>query len=181
MPQLTFSSFSYQSKKKVTRRELFLQEMEAIVPWVEFESLIEPHYPRVGNGRHRMSLSSMLRIYFMQQWFQLSDPAMEDALYDSQSMQRFAGLEVGRDAIPDETTILHFRHLLEKHNLTEEMFSSVRDDLQAKGILVHHGTITDATIIHAPSSTKNQERARDKEMSSTKKGNTWHFGMKALF
>ncbi len=150
MPQLTFSSLSYQSKKKVTRRALFLHEMDSIVPWVEFESLIEPHYPRAGNGRHPMSLSSMLRIYFMQQWFQLSDPAMEDALYDSQSMQRFAGLEVGRDAIPDETTILHFRHLLEKRNLTEKMFASVRDDLQAKGILVHHGTITMPLLFMRP-------------------------------
>jgi len=119
----------------VTRRELFLQEMEGIVPWSTFESLIAPHYPKAGNVRHPMPLCVMLRIYFMQQWFQLSDPGMEDALYDSQSMQRFAGLEVGRDAIPDETTILHFRHLLEWHNLTEKMFSSVRDDLQSKDII----------------------------------------------
>jgi IS5 family transposase len=179
MSQLTFSSLSYQSQKKVTRRELFLQEMEGIVPWSTFESLIAPHYPKAGNGRHPMALCAMLRIYFMQQWFQLSDPGMEDALYDSQSMQRFAGLEVGRDAIPDETTILHFRHLLEKHNLTEEMFSVVRDDLQSKGILLHQGTITDATIIHASGSIKNREKSRDKEMSTTMKGKTWHFGMKA--
>jgi IS5 family transposase len=179
MSQLTFSSLSYQSQKKVTRRELFLQEMEGIVPWSTFESLIAPHYPKAGNGRHPMPLCAMLRIYFMQQWFQLSDPGMEDALYDSQSMQRFAGLEVGRDAIPDETTILHFRHLLEKHNLTEEMFSVVRDDLQSKGILLHQGTITDATIIHASGSIKNREKSRDKEMSTTMKGKTWHFGMKA--
>ncbi|MEO6908331.1 MAG: IS5 family transposase [Abditibacteriaceae bacterium] len=179
MSQLTFCSLSYASKKKVTRRESFLQEMETIVPWLDFESLIEPHYPKAGNGRQPMGLSSMLRIYFMQQWFQLSDPGMEDALYDSQSMQRFAGLEVGRDAIPDESTILHFRHLLEKYHLTEQMFSSVRDDLQSKGILLHQGTITDATIIHASGSIKNREKARDKEMSTTMKGKTWHFGMKA--
>ena len=179
MSQLTFSSLSYQSKKKITRRELFLQEMDTIVPWSRFESLIESHYPKAGNGRPPMALSSMLRIYFMQQWFQLSDPGMEDALYDSQSMQRFAGLEVGRDAIPDETTILHFRHLLEKHRLTEKLFSSVREDLESKGILLHQGTITDATIIHAPGSIKNREKSRDKEMSTTMKGKTWHFGMKA--
>jgi IS5 family transposase len=179
MSQLSFSSLSYQSKKKVTRREAFLAEMEQIVPWSSFEALIEPHYPRAGNGRRPMPLSAMLRIYFMQQWFQLSDPAMEDALYDSHSMQHFAGLEVGRDAIPDETTILNFRHLLEKHKLTEKMFTAVRVDLQSKGIMVRQGTIMDATTIHAPSSTKNQEKARDAEMSSTKKGNNWHFGMKA--
>lgn len=179
MPQLTFSSLSYASKKKVTRRESFLLEMDTIVPWLDFESLIEPHYAKAGNGRQPMPLCSMLRIYFMQQWFQLSDPGMEDALYDSQSMQRFAGLELGRDAIPDESTILHFRHLLEKHHLTEKMFSSVRDDLQSKGILLHQGTITDATIIHASGSIKNREKSRDKEMSTTMKGKTWHFGMKA--
>lgn len=179
MSQLSFSSLSYQSKKKVTRREAFLAEMEQIVPWSALEALVEPHYPKAGGGRRPMPLQAMLRIYFMQQWFQLSDPAMEDALYDSHSMQRFAGLEVGRDAIPDETTILHFRHLLEKHKLTETMFATVRDDLTTKGIMVRQGTITDATTIHAPGSTKNQDKARDAEMSSTKKGNNWHFGMKA--
>ena len=171
-------------KKKVTRRARFLQEMDSVTPWTLLESLIEPHYPKAGNGRRPMPLSAMplwamLRIYFMQQWFALSDPGMEDALYDSSAMQHFAGLQLGRDAIPDETTILHFRHLLEKHGLTQQLFDAVRDLLQDKGILVKSGTITDATIIHAPSSTKNRDRARDGEMSSTKKGNTWHFGMKA--
>lgn len=165
--------------KKVTRRARFLQEMNQVTPWALLEALIEPHYPKAGQGRRPMPLNVMLRIYFMQQWFCLSDPAMEDALYDSHAMQRFASLELGRDAIPDETTILHFRHLLEKHDLTQQLFEAVRDLLQAQGILVKSGTITDATIIHAPASTKNRDQARDGEMSSTKKGTTWHFGMKA--
>ncbi len=179
MPQLSFGSLAFSEKKKVTRREQFLQEMDAVTPWALLESLIEPFYPKAGAGRRPMPLNAMLRMYFMQQWFALSDPGMEDALYDSSAMQRFAGLELGQNAIPDETTILHFRHLLEKHHLTQQLFDAVRDLLQDKGILVKSGTITDATIIHAPSSTKNRDRARDPEMSSTKKGNTWHFGMKA--
>lgn len=179
MSQLSFSSLAYDQKKKVTRREQFLQEMDQVTPWALLEALIEPHYPKAGGGRRPMPLGVMLRIYFMQQWFCLSDPAREDALYDSQSMQRFAGLELGQNALPDETTILHFRHLLEKHDLTRPLFEAVRDLLQDKGILVKTGTITDATIIHASSSTKNRDQARDSEMSSTKKGSTWHFGMKA--
>jgi IS5 family transposase len=153
--------------------------MDAVTPWAMLEGLVEPHYPRGEQGRPPMPLRTMLRIYFMQQWFQLSDPAMEDALYDSQSMQRFAGLELGRDAIPDETTILNFRHLLERHELTGAMFGAVRDYLEEKGILVRQGTIMDATIIHAPSSTKNRDKGRDADMSSTRKGNQWYFGMKA--
>ena len=179
MPQMSFSSLAYAEKKKVTRREQFLVEMDQVTPWATLEALIEPHYAKAGQGRRPMPLGMMLRIYFMQQWFALSDPGMEDALYDSTAMQRFAGVELGQDAIPDETTILHFRHLLEKHNLTQQLFNAVRDLLQEKGILVKSGTITDATIIHASSSTKNRDRKRDAEMSSTKKGNTWHFGMKA--
>ena len=179
MSQMSFSSLAYAEKKKVTRREQFLSEMDQVTPWAALEALIEPHYAKAGNGRRPMPLGMMLRIYFMQQWFALSDPGMEDALYDSSAMQRFAGLELGRDAIPDETTILHFRHLLERHNLTQQLFDAVRDLLQAKGIMVKSGTITDATIIHASSSTKNHDQARDGEMSSTKKGSTWHFGMKA--
>ena len=179
MPQMSFSSLAYSEKKKVTRREQFLQEMDQVTPWQRLEALIEPHYPKAGGGRPPMPLGAMLRIYFMQQWFCLSDPGMEDALYDSASMQRFAGLELGQNAIPDETTILNFRHLLEKHDLTRLLFEAVRDLLQDKGILVKSGTITDATIIHASSSTKNRDRSRDCEMSSTKKGSTWYFGMKA--
>lgn len=179
MSQMSFSSLAYQTKKKMTRREQFLQEMEQVTPWQELEKVIEPHYPQAASGRPRMPLPMMLRIYFMQQWFQLSDPAMEDALYDSHCMQRLAGLELGQDAIPDETTILNFRHLLEEHKLTEQMFHLVRRQLQDKGVLVREGTIMDATIIHAPASTKNQEQSRDEEMSSTKKGKQWYFGMKA--
>ena len=179
MPQLSFGSLAYVEKKKVTRREQFLEEMNAVTPWALLEALIEPHYPKAGKGRRPMPLQVMLRLYFMQQWFALSDPALEDALYDSHAMQRFVGLELGQDAIPDETTILHFRHLLEKHNLTQQLFDAVRKLLQDKGIMVKSGTITDATIIPAPASTKNRDKARDAEMSSTKKGNTWHFGMKA--
>ena len=179
MSQMSFSSLAFQSKKKVTRREHFLGEMDQVTPWPALEELIEPHYPKAGRGRRPMSLSTMLRIYFLQQWFQLSDPAMEDALYDSQSLQRFAGLELGEDAIPDESTILHFRHLLEQQDLTRKMFELVRRQLQDKGVLVREGTIMDATIIHAPVSTKNRDKARDGEMSSTRKGSQWHFGMKA--
>lgn len=179
MSQMSFSSLAYSEKKKVTRREQFLSVMDQVTPWAALEALIEPFYAKAGNGRRPMPLGVMLRIYFMQQWFALSDPGMEDALYDSSAMQRFASLELGRDAIPDETTILHFRHLLERHNLTQQLFDAVRDLLQDKGILVKSGTITDATIIHASSSTKNRDQARDGEMSSTKKGSTWHFGMKA--
>ena len=179
MSQMSFSSLAFAEKKKVTRREQFLVEIDQVTPWATLEALIEPYYAKAGKGRRPMPLGMMLRIYFMQQWFALSDPGMEDALYDSHSMQRFAGLELGQDAIPDETTILHFRHLLERHNLTQQLFNAVRDLLQDKGILVKSGTITDATIIHAPSSTKNRDQARDAEMSSTRKGNTWHFGMKA--
>ena len=179
MSQMSFSSLAFCEKKKITRREQFLQEMDQVTPWPTLEALIEPFYPKIGNGRRPTPLSVMLRIYFLQQWFALSDPAMEDALYDSTSMQRFAGLELGQNSIPDETTILNFRHLLEKHDLTSQLFNAVNGLLQDKGILLRRGTITDATIIHAPTSTKNRDRARDPEMSSTKKGDTWHFGMKA--
>jgi len=177
--QISFSSLAYDQKKKVTRREEFLSEMEATVPWSLLLKLIEPHYPRGERGRPPLGLPVMLRIYCMQQWFQLSDPAMEDALYDSMSMQRFAGIDLSGDTVPDETTILNFRHLLEAHDLTERIFSEIQGYLEGKGLLVRNGTIMDATIIHASSSTKNEARARDPEMSSTKKGNQWHFGMKA--
>jgi IS5 family transposase len=177
--QLSFNSLAFQEKKKVTKREQFLSEMEQVVPWSLLESLIEPHYPKAGNGRPPMPLKTMVRIYCMQQWFQLSDPGMEDALYDSLAMQRFAGLDLGHNAVPDETTILKFRHLLEVHGLPAQIFTATQGYLEGKGLMVRQGTIMDATIIHAPSSTKNREQARDPEMSSTKKGNQWYFGMKA--
>ncbi|AXI53271.1 IS5/IS1182 family transposase [Sulfitobacter sp. JL08] len=168
-------------KKKVTRREKFLSEMDAVVPWGRLLALIEPHYPKVGSkgGRPPMPLETMLRVYFLQSWYALSDPMAEESLYDSEAMRRFAGIELGDDRIPDETTILNFRHLLEKHQLTEKLFAEVNAYLADKGVTLRSGTLVDATIIDAPSSTKNEAKARDPEMSSTKKGNDWYFGMKA--
>jgi IS5 family transposase len=168
-------------KKKVTRREQFLAEMEAVVPWSRLLALIAPHYPKAGpkGGRQPMPLETMLRVYFLQNWYALSDPMAEETLYDSEAMRRFAGIELGDDRIPDETTILNFRHLLERHGLTEAIFADVNAHLADKGITLRSGTLVDATIIDAPSSTKNTAGARDPEMSSTKKGNTWYFGMKA--
>ncbi len=179
MKQTTFASAAWDKKGKVTRRERFLKEMDAVIPWKHLNRLIEPHYPKAGNGTQPMPQERMLRIYFMQQWFNLSDPAMEDALYDSESMRRFAGIELSEDAIPDETTILRFRHLLEKHYLTQAIFAQVRTLLEQKRLLLKSGTIVDATIIEAPPSTKNADQARDPEMHQTRKGKGWHFGMKA--
>ncbi len=181
MKQTTFASLAYAGKKKRTRREAFLAEMEAVVPWARLTALIEPHYPKAGpkGGRPPMPLEVMLRVYCLQQWYALSDPAAEEALYDSDAMRRFAGLELGDDAIPDETTILNFRHLLERHELTRAIFEAVNAYLRERGILLREGTLVDATLIDAPSSTKNKQGARDPEMTSTKKGNAWYFGMKA--
>jgi len=179
MKQTTFAALAWNGKGKVTRRERFLAEMDAVIPWPHLLRLIEPHYPKAGNGTQPMPMERMLRIYFMQNWFNLSDPAAEDALYDSESMRRFAGIELAEDAVPDETTILRFRHLLEKHHLTEAIFAQIRSLLEQKRLLLKSGTIVDATIIAAPPSTKNAEQARDPEMHQTKKGKDWHFGMKA--
>ena len=177
--QRTLAGEAWSAKKKVTKREQFLAEMNAVIPWGQLAALIAPHYPKAtGRGRPAMPLSRMLRIYFVQHWFNLSDPGAEEALYDSEALRRFVGLELGDDAFPDETTILHFRHLLERHQLTEAMFTLVRELLEARGLLMKQGTIVDATIIHAPSSTKNARHARDPEMKQTRKGNTWSFGMK---
>ena len=177
--QQTFASLAYENKKKQTKRERFLAEMDEIVPWGKLSKLIEPYYPKTGNGRPAMPLERMLRIYCLQQWYAMSDPAMEEALYDVEPMRRFAGIDLQDDAVPDETTILNFRHLLERNRLTEAIFNAVAKLLEQKKLLLHHGTIVDATIIPAPPSTKNAKRERDPEMSPTKKGNTWHFGMKA--
>jgi IS5 family transposase len=179
MKNLSFASLAYENKKKKTRREKFLEEMDQVIPWVEIRQIIEPHYPKAGNGRQPFPLERMLRIYFLQQWYGLSDPAMEDALYDIESLRRFAGIDLAIDEIPDETTILHFRHLLEKHDLTKKIFEKTQGYLTDKGLLLREGTIVDATIINAPSSTKNRDKSRDKEMKQTKKGNQWYFGMKA--
>ena len=176
--QRTFASVAWNQKGKVTRRERFLAEMEAVIPWERLIALIEPHYPKAGNGRQPLGVEKMLRIYFMQQWFNLSDPEAEDAIYDSESMRRFARVELGDDVVPDETTILRFRHLLEKHRLTEVIFEAVKDLLAERRLMLKSGTIVDATIISAPSSTKNAAQRRDPEMKQTKKGNTWYFGMK---
>jgi IS5 family transposase len=179
MKQTTFASAAWDRKGKVTRRERFLTEMDAVIPWGRLLGLIEPHYPKAGNGTQPMPMERMLRIYFMQNWFNLSDPAAEDSLYDSESMRRFAGIELVEDAVPDETTILRFRHLLEHHQLTERMFTAIRSLLEEKRLLLRSGTIVDATIIEAPPSTKNEQKARDPEMRQGKKGGGWHFGMKA--
>jgi len=179
--QMTFASLAHVTKKKVARREKFLTEMETVVPWSRLMALIKPHYPKMGSkgGRPVMPLTVMLRIYCLQQWYALSDPMAEESLYDSDAMRRFAGLELGDDRIPDETTILNFRHLLERHGLPEAIFAEVNAHLAENGIALRSGTLVDATIIDAPSSTKNKAGRRDPEMTSTKKGNDWYFGMKA--
>ena len=176
--QQTFAGLAWQNKGKKTRRERFLAEMDAIIPWPQLLELIEPHYPRGGKGRPPLGLEKMLRIYFLQIWFNLSDPAAEEAIYDSESMRRFTRIELSEDKIPDETTILNFRHLLEEHELTKAMFEKINGLMEGKGLLLRSGTIVDATIIAAPSSTKNATESRDPEMKQTKKGNNWHFGMK---
>jgi len=177
MKQTSFSDLGYTHKKKVTRKEQFLGEMNNILPWKQLLKPIYRKYPKAGNGRRPIAAEIMLRLYFMQQWYGLSDPAMEDSLYDIESMRRFAGIDI--DAIPDETTILKFRHFLEAHRLTEKLFEISAQYLSERDLILSEGTIVDATIISAPSSTKNKERQRDPEMKQTKKGNMWHFGMKA--
>ena len=176
--QRTFASMAWSAKGKVTRREQFLGEMDAVIPWPRLLALLAPHYPKAGNGRQPLGLEKMLRTYFLQQWFNLSDPQAEDAIYDSESMRRFARVELGDDVVPDETTILRFRHLLEQHGLTSAIFDEIGGLLEAHGLLLRAGTIVDATIIAAPSSTKNARATRDPEMKQTKKGRNWHFGMK---
>ena len=178
MTQLTFGDAEYAGKRKRTRREIFLAEMDQAVPWSTLLILIEPFYPKAGRGRHPYPLASMLRIHLMQNWFGLSDPGMEEALYEIVPMRQFAHLPL-TGALPDETTVLNFRRLLETHALAPKLFEAVNAHLGAKGMLLKRGTIVDATIIHAPSSTKNADKARDPEMHQTKKGNQWYFGMKA--
>lgn len=178
MKQKTFASLEHEAKKKQAKRELFLNEMERVIPWKALLNEIEPYYPKAGKGRPPYALSTMLRIYFMQQWYGLSDPGMEETLYEIASMRRFAGLEMWDEALPDESAILRFRHLLEKHKLTEKLLGVVNAHLTENKLLLRTGTIVDATLIAAPSSTKNASGKRDAEMSSTKKGNNWYFGMK---
>ena len=164
---------------KKTRRALFLEEMEQVVPWRKLCGLIEPHYPQAGNGRPPVGVERMLRMYFLQQWFNLSDPAVEEALYESPVMREFVGIDLGQEPVPDETTVCKFRHLLEVHSLGGAMLEAVNLHLESKGLRISTGTIVDATIIAAPSSTKNQAGERDPEMKQTKKGGQWYFGMKA--
>lgn len=179
MKQRSFASLSYSAKKKKTRKEAFLEQMEACVPWAAFEAVIAPHYPQSGRrGGQPIGLHTQLRIYLMQQWFNLSDPMMEDALYEIESMRRFAGLELCEDRIPDETTICKFRHRLEAHDLATELFAQVDAHLQTKGLQVSQGTMVDATLVAASPSTKNKQKQRDPEMHSTRKNRQWHFGMK---
>ena len=177
--QLTFGDAEDLGQRKQTRREVFLAEMDQVVPWRALLGLIEPHYPKQGRpGRQPYPLTTMLRIHFLQQWYALSDPAMEEALYDTPVMRRFAQLG-GLADIPDETTVLNFRRLLETHGLAAQMLAQVNRHLARKGLSLRGGTIVDATIIAAPSSTKNQDGERDPQMHQTKKGNQWYFGMKA--
>src|SRR6202161_400938 len=173
----TMNGFERYTKK--TRRTEFLEEMEQAVPWRKLCALIEPHYPKAGNGRTPVGVERVVRMYFLQQWFNLSDPAVEEALYDSVVMRGFVGIDLGQEPVPDETTMCKFRHLLEEHGLGGEMLETVNLYLEGKGVRITTGTIVDATIIHAPTSTKNREQKRDPEMHQTKKGNQWYFGMKA--
>lgn len=179
MKQMTLSTSGFDRYTKTTRRAAFLAEMDRVVPWSELCALIEPFYPKAGNGRRPVGVERMLRIYFLQQWFNLSDPAVEEALYDSLAMRSFVGIDLGREPVPDETTACKFRHLLEKHEIGRQLFEQVHVHLEKHGIKVAKGTIVDATIISAPSSTKNAAGERDPDMHQTKKGKQWYFGMKA--
>jgi transposase, IS5 family len=177
--QTSFAQSEYAAKKKQTRRDRFLGEMEKVVPWAVLLERIAPHYPKGERGRPPIGLERMLRIYFLQQWYGLADEALEDALYDSQALRTFAGINLGADPVPDATTLLKFRRLLETHGLTAQILATVNGFLQERQLLMRQGTIVDATIIAAPPSTKNEAKARNPEMHQTKKGNQWHFGMKA--
>ena len=179
MTQMSFSDAEYAGKRKQTRRETFLAEMEQVVPWEALLALIEPVYPKAGNGRRPYALKTMLRIHLMQNWYSYSDPAMEEALYEIAPLRRFAGLSLARGSVPDETTILNFRRLLETHGLAPKVLATINAYLSDKGLLLRQGTIVDATIIHAAPSTKNKAKARDPEMHQTRKGQQWYFGMKA--
>lgn len=182
MKQFSFAQVEFLAKKKTTRRERFLNDMEKIVPWSNLVQVLTPYYypdSQGKRGRPPIGLERMLRMYFVQQWYHLADEALEDAIYDSQSLLQFIGIDLSIESVPDATTLLKFRHLLERYELTNVIFSTINAQLSKKGLLLNQGTIVDATIINAPSSTKNQAKTRDPEMHSTRKGNQWYFGMKA--
>ena len=179
--QTTFAHAEFAAKKKTTRREQFLARMEEVIPWAAVaQAVIEPFYPQGKRGRPPIGLERMLRVYFLlQQWYALADEALEDALYDSHALQSFARIDLAAEGVPDATTLLNFRHLLETHDLCQGLFTAINADLAARGLLLREGTLVDATLIAAPPSTKNKEKKRDPEMHQTKKGNEWYFGMKA--
>lgn len=177
--QLGFSELEYAGKRKRTRREKFLETMEEVVPWDELLAVLKPAYPDGKRGRPPIGLERMLRLYFLQQWYCLADEALEDAVYDSQAMRKFLGINLATDPVPDATTLLKFRRLLENNDLCSAIFETINAHLEERGLLMREGTLVDATIINAPSSTKNKDKARDPEMHQTKKGNQWYFGMKA--
>lgn len=178
--QITLATAGFERYSKTTRRAQFLDEMDQVIPWQRICRIVERHYPVEGGvGRPPIGVERMLRMYFLQHWFNLSDPAVEEALYDSNAMRAFVGIDLGRERVPDETTVCKFRHLLEEHRLGKRIFKTINAHLAASGMTVGRGTIVDATIIHAPSSTKNKDGKRDPEMHSTQKGNQWYFGMKA--
>ena len=182
MKQISFAQAEHQNKKKVTRRERFLSQMEALVPWQQLIDALSPSYfPNAAGkrGRPPIGLERMLRIYVLQQWYALADEALEDAIYDSQAMRDFVGIDLAIESVPDATTLLRFRHLLEKHSLTQRIFEEINAHLAEKGLFMREGTIVDATIVAAAPSTKNQAKQRDPEMKQTKKGNQWYFGLKA--
>jgi transposase, IS5 family len=177
--QTTFAHAEFAAKKKTTRREKFLARMEEVIPWAKLLAVLEPHYPKGQRGRPPIGLERMLRVYFLQQWYALADEALEDALYDSQALQRFARIDLSAEGVPDATTLLKFRRLLETHDLCKGLFTAINADLAARGLLLREGTLVDATLIAAPPSTKNKDKQRDPERHQTKKGNQWYFGMKA--
>jgi IS5 family transposase len=179
MKQTSFSQLEFEGKKRVTRREKFLADMERVVPWGELEAAIAPHYPKGRRGRPPVGLARMLRVYFVQQWYGLSDEGVEDAITDSQALRTFVGIDLVREAVPDATTLLQFRRLLEQHDLTRTLLETINAKLSAQGLLMREGTIVDATILAAAPSVKNKDKARDPDMHQTKKGNQWYFGMKA--
>jgi IS5 family transposase len=180
MRQQSLADGSFEKYRKKTRKEVFLDEMDQIIPWQELTAVIKPFYPEPkGAGRRPKGIERMLRIHFLQHWFELSDPAAEEALYDSRAMRQFVGIDLGQEPVPDETTICKFRHLMERHNLGDELFRLVNVYLEENGLKLSRGTIVDATLINAPSSTKNKDKTRDPEMHQTRKGKQWYFGMKA--